>query len=74
MHTPFKETIKYLFLCFISLELMHLFIRGSLNFTYLPIAVLILTVLYGVETMKPFKGPNFKIKEEKNIPAEKRTL
>ena len=74
MHTPFKETVKYLFLCFVSLELMHLFIRGSLNFTYLPIAALVLSVLYGVEIMKPFKDPLFKNKEEKNITAEKRTL
>lgn len=74
MHTPFVDTIKYLFLCFISLEIMHLLMRGSLNFTYIPIATLVLTVLYGIEIRRPEKGASQKVEKAKKIHTEKKAL
>lgn len=74
MHTPFVDTIKYLFLCFISLEIMHLLMRGCLNFTYIPIATLVLTVLYGIEIRRPAKGSIPNANPGKKIHTEKKAL
>jgi len=74
MHTPIVDTFKYLFLCFTSLEIMHLLMRGCLNFTYVPIATLILTVLYGIEIHRPVKGSSPNVKEQKKIHTEKKAL
>ena len=74
MDTPFFSTIKYFFLCLSSLEIMHVFIRSTLNFTYILIVALILTVLYSIDIRKPISAAVVKVENKNSIAVEKKAL
>ena len=74
MNTPFFSTIKYFFLCLSSLEIMHVLIRSALNFTYIIIATLIMTILYSIDIRKPISIGAVKVENQKNISVEKKAL
>lgn len=74
MNTPFSSTIKYFFLCLFSLEIMHLFIRSALNFTYIIIATLILTILYSIDIRKPIHLAAVKIDNKEKMSVGKKAL
>ena len=74
MDTPFFSTIKYFFLSLSSLEIMHVLIRSALNFTYILIAALILTVLYSIDIRKPISIAAVKVKNKNTIAVDKKAL